>query len=262
MIDSELAPNFFDVEGKVVLITGGATGIGLMMAESLVAAGCQVYVASRRLELCEEQAQRLGPRCNALELDLSSAESIGAMVSRLAEQEEELHGLINNAGATWGAPFDKYPDRGWQAIHDINVKAPFMLTQALLPQLEAAAKLGDPARVINIGSIFGVRTEVLNAYAYGASKAAVHHLTRVMAKELAPRSVTVNAIAPGFFPSEMTEFLVEDEARKESLLSQVPLGRLGEGDDIGALVQYLLSPGASFMTGAIIPLDGGALIAS
>lgn len=254
--------HLFDIKDKVVLITGGATGIGLMMAESLVSAGCRVYIASRRLDLCNEQAERLGPHCRALEVDLADAESMCSMVDSLAEREGLLHGLINNAGATWGAPFEKYPDRGWQAIHDINVKAPFMLTQALLGQLEAAATPTDPARVINVGSIFGVRTEVLNAYAYSASKAAIHHLTRVMAKELAPKSIAVNAIAPGFFPSEMTEFLVEDETRKRGLLQQVPLGRLGGGSDIGALAQFLLSPGASFMTGAVVPLDGGALIAS
>lgn len=254
--------DWFDVKDKVVLVTGGATGVGLMMAEGLVAAGCRVYIASRRLDLCEAEAERLGGNCHPLQVDLANHDSLRAMVDEIGQRETVVHGLVNNAGATWGAPFETYPDRGWQAIHDVNVKAPFVLTQALLPKLAAAAAPGDPARVINVGSIFAVRTEVLNAYAYGASKAAIHHLTRVMAKELAPKSITVNAIAPGFFPSEMTEFLVEDEERKAGLLSQIPLGRLGEAADIGALLQFLLSKGASFMTGAIVPLDGGALIAS
>ncbi len=173
--------------------------------------------------------------------------------------ESKLHVLINNAGITWGSSIEKFPAAAWDSVLGVNVKAPFVLVQTFLAQLQAAATAADPARVINIGSVYGVTSQVLRGWSYAASKAAIHQLTKVLAAELAPRGILVNAIAPGFFPSKMTHFMTSNAERMAELRQTIPLGREGSKDDIGALALYLGSRASSYMTGNIIPLDGGVL---
>ncbi len=167
--------------------------------------------------------------------------------------------LVNNAGVTWGAPVEKFPAAQFDSVLAVNVRAPFQLVQALLPKLEAAASDEDPARVINIGSVYGITGQVLKAWSYGASKAAIHHLTVSLAAELAPRRILVNAIAPGFFPSKMTHFVMKDDTRREEMMDFIPLGRPGTEQDIAGLALFLSSRAGAYMTGNVIPLDGGVL---
>ena len=190
--------------------------------------------------------------------DVGTPEGIEALRAAL-EGEDKLHVLINNAGITWGASIEKFPADAWDSVLGVNVKAPFMLMQAFLGKLQAAATPADPARVINIGSVYGVTSQVLRAWSYAASKAAIHQLTKVLAAELAARNILVNAIAPGFFPSKMTHFMTSSEERMAELRKMIPLGREGSKDDIGALALFLGSRASSYMTGNVIPLDGGIL---
>jgi NAD(P)-dependent dehydrogenase (short-subunit alcohol dehydrogenase family) len=247
----------FSLEGKVALVTGGSRGIGEMIAHGLVAAGAAVYVASRKLEVCEEVAADLreaGGQATALQADLSTPEGCEALAARIAEREPALHVLVNNAGATWGAPLGAYPADGFDKVMDLNVRGVFLLTQALLPQLEAAASPADPARVVNIGSVDGLKVPGFDSFAYSASKAAVHHLTRHLARTLAPRHVTVNAIAPGLYPSKMTAYLME---HADELAAGIPRGRLGEAEDLAGTTIYLASRAGAYTTGAVLPVDGG-----
>lgn len=251
----------FSVEGKVVLITGGSSGIGRMMAEAFLGAGARVYVTGRdagRLEATCAELGRAG-EIHGLAGDLATAEGLAAVVDGVRARETRLHVLVNNAGATWGTALEKFPSTAFEPVMALNVRVPFELVQQLLPELEAAATPDDPARVINIGSVYGVTTHVMNAYSYAASKAGIHQLTRVLARELAPRGILVNAIAPGLFPSRMTAFALKDEARRAGLLAGIPLGRAGGVGDAGGLALFLSSRASAYVTGAIIPLDGGLL---
>ncbi|HTY17072.1 MAG TPA: SDR family oxidoreductase [Myxococcota bacterium] len=248
--------DLFSVEGKVALVTGGSRGIGLMIARGLVAAGARVYVASRKAAECEAAAAELSAlgACSALPGDLASQTGTRALAQALAARESALHVLVNNAGANWGAPLADYPESGWDKVMALNVKSVFDLTRFLLPQLQKAAVAGDPARVINVGSIDGLAVPALETYAYSASKAAVHHLTRVLARKLAPR-VTVNAIAPGPFESKM----MAETLRRfgDAIKSSCPLGRIGEPEDMAGVAIYLASRAGAYVTGAVIPVDGG-----
>ena len=190
--------NLFDLSGKVALVTGGSRGIGEMIAEGFVTNGVKTYISSRNAKACDATAERLlkQGRCIALPADLSTAEGISGLVAAIKGREERLDILVNNAGATWGAPIEEFPEHGWDKIMDINVKSPFFLTRALLPLLEKAASPEDPARIIMVGSIDGLNVNKLPTFSYGPSKAAVHHLTRMLASHLAERKITVNAIAP------------------------------------------------------------------
>ncbi len=247
----------FSVEGKVVLITGGSRGLGEYMARGFVENGARVYISSRKAAVCEELAAELSNQgcCIALPADLSKMEEIDRLSAELAQREPKLHVLINNAGASWGAPIESFPETGWDKVMDLNVKSVFFLTQKLLPQLTAAATLDDWARVINIGSIEGMHCSVLDAPSYSASKAAVNHLSRVMAKKLAKDRIAVNAIAPGYFPSSMTAALPDDISRAVS--AETPMGRWGTPEDIAGIALFLSSRAGAYMTGAIIPIDGG-----
>ena len=248
--------DLFSVEGKVALVTGGSRGIGLMIARGLVAAGARVYVASRKAAECEAAAAELSAlgACSALPGDLANQTGTRALAQALAARESALHVLVNNAGANWGAPLADYPESGWDKVMALNVKSVFDLTRFLLPQLQKAAVAGDPARVINVGSIDGLAVPALETYAYSASKAAVHHLTRVLARKLAPR-VTVNAIAPGPFESKM----MAETLRRfgDAIKSSCPLGRIGEPEDMAGVAIYLASRAGAYVTGAVIPVDGG-----
>jgi NAD(P)-dependent dehydrogenase (short-subunit alcohol dehydrogenase family) len=246
----------FSVRGKVALVTGGSRGIGRMIASGLAAGGARVYVASRKQEDCEKTAAELARLGTAVPLaaDLSSQAGTRALADALSSREPALHVLVNNAGANWGAPLADYPESGWDKVMALNVKAVFDLTRFLVPQLQKAAAPGDPARVINVGSIDGLQVPLLETYAYSASKAAVHHLTRVLARKLAP-AITVNAIAPGPFESRM---MAETLKRfGDAIRSSCPLGRIGEPEDMAGVALYLASRAGAYVTGAVIPVDGG-----
>jgi NAD(P)-dependent dehydrogenase (short-subunit alcohol dehydrogenase family) len=256
----DLVERLFSVAGKVTLITGGSSGLGLMMAEAYLRAGARVYITGRKQDQLAAARAELSAHgdVHAIQGDVARPEGIEAIIDAL-RNEARLDVLINNAGTTWGAPLEKFPAAAWDSVMAVNVKAPFMLVQALLPRLQAAASDAEPARVINIGSIYGVSTHVLTAWSYAASKSAIHQLTAVLAAELAPHRILVNAIAPGFFPSKMTRFVLNDEQRRDEMLQLIPLGRAGGLEDIGGLALYLGSRASAYMTGNIIPLDGGVL---
>ncbi len=246
----------FSIEGKVALVTGGSSGIGLMIARGFVRAGARVYISSRKQDACERVARELSGEgvCVPLPADVSREDGARALVGAMAEREEALHILVNNAGTNWSAPIEEYPDSAWDKVLSLNLKAVFHLTRACLPLLERGSRQGDPARVINIGSIDGLHVPALEIYAYASSKAAVHHLTRVLARKLAPR-VTVNAVAPGPFESKM--MAVTLDRFRDEIVQGCPLGRIGEPEDMVGVAIYLASRAGSYLTGAVIPVDGG-----
>jgi NAD(P)-dependent dehydrogenase (short-subunit alcohol dehydrogenase family) len=261
--------NLFSVQGKVALVTGGSRGIGEMIARGLVAGGARVYISSRKADACKQLADELteaGGEVTALPADLSRPEECRRLADELGQREPSLDILVNNAGATWGAPLDEYPLDGWNKVMDVNVRGVFLLTQALADRLRAAGEPDDPARVVNIGSVDGLHTSHVEHYAYPASKAAVHHLTRQLGWRLAPDHVTVNAIAPGLFPSKMTAFMFEDgedgEDGEEAIGRNIPRGRVGTPEDIAGTVIWLCSRAGAYVTGAVVPVDGGAVTLS
>lgn len=249
----------FSISGKTALVTGGTRGIGEMIVRAYVAAGTTVYVSSRKAEACEAIADALSAQgtCIGLPADLSTPEGCAALIAEVQERVGSLDVLVNNAGATWGAPLAEYPVEGFDKVMNLNVRAPFLMTQGLVPQLAAAASGEDPARVINIGSIAGLRTPTNDAYAYGASKAAVHHLTRHLAAALAEQHINVNAIAPGLFPSRMTAHMLDDEEDRAALGATILRGRVGEPEDIAAMAIHLAARAGAWITGAVMSVDGG-----
>jgi NAD(P)-dependent dehydrogenase (short-subunit alcohol dehydrogenase family) len=249
--------DLFSLDGKVAVVTGGTRGIGLMIARGLLRAGAKVYISSRKPETGEEAVEELaqyGP-VESIPADVSTEAECERLAEALAAREPKLHILVNNAGATWGAPLLEFPDAAWDKVLALNLKAPFFLTRACLPLLEAAATREDPARVINVGSIDGLRVPEPETYSYSTSKAAVHHLTRVLAKRLGGQHITVNAIAPGPFPSKMMAATLD--AFGEQIAATSPLGRIGEPDDMAGVAIYLASRAGAYVTGAVIPVDGG-----
>lgn len=251
--------NLFDVSGKVAVVTGGSRGIGTMIAEGYVANGVRTYISARKADACDATAARLSEigECISLPADLSSMDGINALASEIKQREKRIDILVNNAGATWGAPIEEFPEAAWDKVMDINVKGPFFLSQALLPLLEASASADDPARIINIGSVDGLNVNGLPTYSYGPSKAAVHHLTRVLASHLAERKIAVNAIAPGPFPSKMMAHTLETMG--ERIRQGVPLKRVGEPDDMAGAAIFLASKASAYITGTVIPVDGGII---
>jgi NAD(P)-dependent dehydrogenase (short-subunit alcohol dehydrogenase family) len=249
--------NLFDISGKVALVTGGSSGIGLMIARGYAEAGAKVYISSRKADVCDKVAAELSEvgTCIALPADLSTEAEAVRLAGEIAEREPRLHILVNNAGANWGAPFAEFPDAAWDKLLALNVKAVFHLTRALVGSLEKAATAADPARVINIGSIDGIQAPSLETYAYSASKAAVHHMTRVLAKKLAPQKITVNAVAPGPFDSKMMAATMDKF--RDFIVADCPMGRIGEPDDMAGVAIYLASRAGAYLTGAVIPVDGG-----
>lgn len=251
--------DLFDVSGKTALVTGGSRGIGLMIARGLVDAGARVVVSSRKQADVEAAAKELSAlgNCHAIPGDISTPEGAAELAAAASEHfDGVLDVLVNNAGAVWGAPLEEFPAIGWDKVLHTNVEGVFRLTVALLPDLRASAKPEDPARVINIGSVDGLRTPSVENYSYSASKAAVHMLTRHLAKRLAAEQITVNAIAPGPFESKMMSVL-EDPQWRAAIEGEVPLGRIGRPDDVAGLSLFLASRAGSYLTGAVIPLDGG-----
>lgn len=261
--------NLFSIEGKTALITGGSRGIGEMIAAGFLANGAKVYISSRKAEACAATARRLadhyGGECHALPANLATMEGVDQLAAAVAERESQLDVLINNAGVSWGAPLAEFPEIGWDKVMDTNVKGVFFLTQSLLPLLERSASAAAPASVVNIGSIDGLKTPRFDTFSYGPSKAAVHHLTRVLAAHLAPRHIRVNAIAPGPFPTYMLSTGVGgggdvDNTDWDSVARGNPSGRVGTPEDIAGTAIYLCSRASAFTTGAVITCDGGIVV--
>ena len=246
----------FSVAGKRALVTGGTRGIGKMIAAGVVDAGAEVIVASRQTDACAGTAAELSARgtCSGLPADLSTEEGCRALADAVAERTGHLDILVNNAGATWGAPLETYDEAAWERVLALNVKGVFHLTRFCLPLLQAAGTAEEPARVINIGSIDGIHVPVLETYAYSASKAAVHQLTRHLARRLAP-SITVNAIAPGPFESKMMAASLD--AFGDQIRAGAPLKRIGRPDDMAGTAIYLASRAGAYVTGVVLPVDGG-----
>lgn len=249
--------DLFDVSGKVALVTGGSRGIGEMIAEAYVSNGVRTYISARKTEACHATAARLSTfgECFSIPADLSTAEGIEHLVGEIEGREDKLDILVNNAGAVWGAPIEEFPESAWDKVMEINVKSPFFLSQALLPLLDAAADSEDPSRIIMVGSIDGINVSQLPTFSYGPSKAAVHHLVRILAAHLADRNITVNAIAPGLFPSKMTAATIDKFG--EQIRRGTPLKRHGRPADMAGVAIYLAAKAASFVTGVVIPVDGG-----
>lgn len=249
--------DLFSIRGKVALITGGSRGLGEMFARAYVENGAKVYISARKAEACFALAEELSKigECVAIPADLSEMSEMERLGKEIAARESKLDILINNAGASWGAEFADFPEKGWDKVMDLNVKSVFFMTQKVLPLLKAAGTAEDFARVINIGSIEGLRTSHLEAYSYAASKSAVHHVTRMMAKYLAKEQIAVNAIAPGYFPSKMTDGLNETEAAE--IDNDTPMRRWGAPSDMAGVAIYLASKASAYVCGAVIPVDGG-----
>ena len=261
--------NLFSIEGKIALVTGGSRGIGEMIAAGFLANGAKVYISSRKAEVCDETAKRLqeqyGGECVSLPADLSNLNGIESLVNSLPDGEK-LDILVNNAGASWGEPIEEYSEKGWDKVMDTNVKGVFFLTQKLLPLLRSSATPEDPSRVINIGSIDGIKTGLFDAFSYGPSKAALHHLTRVLAASLVKENIIVNAIAPGPFPTWMLSTGVggggDLDINWDEVGNSNPRGRVGTPEDIAGLAIFLCSRAGAYTVGETITCDGGAVASS
>jgi len=250
-----MSTGLFDISGKVALVTGGASGMGRMIAEGLLQAGAKVYITSRKPADCEAAAaemSRIGT-CIGIAADLDPPEAVVELANKIKALEDKLDILINNAGRTWGAPLESFPDKAWAPVMAVNVQGPFTLIRELLPLLKnsGADNSDNPARVINIA------VEPLPAYSYVASKAAIHHLSRVLAAELAPDNITVNAVVPGYFPTKMTAHIRKEEDTSQEFLARVPLARYGTAEDIVGLCIFLSSRAGAYITGGEHIIDGG-----
>jgi NAD(P)-dependent dehydrogenase (short-subunit alcohol dehydrogenase family) len=258
--------DLFSVAGKTVLVTGGSRGLGEMIAAGFLANGAKVYISSRKAAVCDATATRLsettGGTCVSIPADLATIEGVASLAAAIADREDHLDVLVNNAGVSWGAPLDEFPELGWDKVMDTDVKGIFFLTQRLLPLLEAAASAESPARVINIGSIDGIRTPVFDTFSYGPAKAAVHALTRQLAAALAQRNILVNAVAPGPFPTWMLSTGVGGRGNVATtdwgpVAQANPRGRIGTPADIAGTVLFLASRAGEFIVGQTIVCDGG-----
>jgi len=256
--------SLFDVRGKIAVVSGGSSGIGAMMARGLLENGAKVYITARKAERLEAMAKELSKLgdCVAIQGDMSRVEGIEALVAEISKHESKIDILINNAGANWSAPLESFPEKGWDKVMDINIKSIFFATQKFLPLLKAAGNVDDPARVINIASINGIRNSGMPTYAYTASKSGVINLTEHLATDLASSGINVNAIAPGLFPSDMTKQIVDNDDMTKFAVSQIPRGRMGKPEDIAGTAIFLSSPASSWMTGQTVVLDGGMISTS
>ncbi|MFI5825001.1 SDR family oxidoreductase [Streptomyces rishiriensis] len=259
MVDNQFTTHaeLFDLSGKRALVTGGTRGIGMMIARGLLQAGVSVVVSSRNAEACtraQEQLSTFG-EVRAIPADLSRHDECRRLSDLVATDSERLDILVNNAGAIWDEPLATFPDAAWDTVVDLNLKSPFWLVQALLPALRRAGTADDPARIINIGSIAAIHIPQRPNYSYSSSKAALHQLTRVLARELGPQHVTVNAVAPGPFPSTMMAATLDEFG--EAIAASAPLRRIGRDDDMAGAAVFLASRAGAYLTGAVIPVDGG-----
>lgn len=252
----------FGLAGKTALVTGGASGIGEMITEALACAGARVLISSRKADVCEALAERINARhlpgrVEAFAGDVGTEAGVKALAAATGARTQALHILVNNAGRTWGTPLGGFPHRAWNDVLSVNLAGTFALTQEVLPLLRAAASADDPARVVNLGSVMGTQPISRGAYSYSASKAAVHHITRILANELAGEHITVNAFAPGPFDSRMMAFATRDAEKRARMERGIPIGRIGRAEDIAAALLFLCGRGGAYTTGAIIPIDGG-----
>ncbi|MGB3733496.1 MAG: SDR family oxidoreductase [Ilumatobacter sp.] len=259
--DLDLA-SLFGLSGKTAVVTGGSRGIGYMIAAGLVTNGVDVFITARKAEACDAAAAELDAMsdtatCTSIPADMADAAGLASFVATLREHTDSIDILVNNAGAAWGAPLGEFPEEGFDKVMDINVKAPFMLTQELLPELERNASPEDPGRVIMIGSIDGIRVPMGDNYSYSASKAGIQMLARHLAGHLVDRNLTVNSIAPGPFESKMMAYMLADDDSRQMVEGNVPRGRIGSASDIAGAVIFLASRAGAFTTGAIVPVDGG-----
>ncbi|CZT01789.1 probable NADPH-dependent beta-ketoacyl reductase (rhlG) [Rhynchosporium agropyri] len=254
----------FDVKGKVVLITGGAKGIGRMISEGFVTNGAKVYISSRDAKACEQACKELNAlgkgKADYIQADLYKVEDCKKIAEELKKRESKLHVLVNNSGSNWGAPYDEFPESAWTRVLTLNLTRVFTLTQALTPLLEAGASELAPSRVINIGSVDGVRVPSLETFSYSASKAGLHQLSRVLANHLGKRNITSNTLACGPFQSKMMKQTLE--AFGDEIKSGIPLGRIGEKEDVAGACLFLSSRAGAYVNGATIALDGGTLVGS
>ncbi|MBT9508595.1 SDR family oxidoreductase [Rhodoferax sp.] len=251
--------NLFSLKGRTALITGGSRGIGRMIAAGYLAQGAKVYISARKAAACDQTAKELsslGP-CISLPADVSTAEGVKALAAAYAAHEPQLDILVNNAGAAWGAPFDEFPESGWDKVVDLNLKSPFFLTQALAPQLRLAGKT-RVAKVINIASIDGVSVNPQETYSYAASKAGLVHLTKRMALRLVKDNIVVTAIAPGAFASEMNR---DARDRAQEVSAHIPAGRIGVDEDMAGAAIYLASRAGDYVVGTTLVVDGGVTLA-
>ncbi|MBU3915772.1 SDR family oxidoreductase [bacterium] len=249
--------DLFSIQNKVALVTGGSRGIGRMIAQGYLEAGAKVYISSRKKDVCNKTAEELSDfgTCVSIPGDISSEQGIKELAAEISKREKALHILVNNAGATWGKPLSEYPVSGYDKVMDTNVKGIFFLTRELVPLLKNAAQPGDPARVINIGSIDAIKVPVVENFAYSISKAAVHYLTKVLALELPKSNISCNAIAPGPFESQMTEWLFDNML--DAIVEMCPLKRIGNPSDMAGLAIFLASRAGAYLNGTVIPIDGG-----
>jgi len=258
------AATLFDVKDKVVLVTGGAKGIGRMISEGFVANGAKVYISSRDVKACDQAVKELNAlgkgTAHAIPADFYKLEDCKKMVDELKKRESKLHILVNNSGSNWGAPYDEFPDAAWTRVLTLNLTRVFSITQLVTPLLEAAATPGNPARIINIGSVDGIRVPSLETFSYSASKAGLHQLSRVLANHLGKRNITSNALACGPFESKMMAATLKNF--KDEIVAGIPLGRIGSPQDVAGACLFLSSAAGSFVNGAIIALDGGSLVGS
>jgi NAD(P)-dependent dehydrogenase (short-subunit alcohol dehydrogenase family) len=250
--------DLFSVSGKVAVVTGGSTGIGAMIAQGLAEAGARTYITARKVEQLEATAAEISKsgECIAVPSNLGTLEGVEEFAAAILAKEPKVDILINNAGATWGADIDEFPESGWDKVMDLNVKSVFFLTQKLLPALRASAEIGDPARVVNIASINAITHPRMNNYSYSASKAAVIQLTRHLSGDLAPEGINVNGIAPGYFPSKMTKHLKEIEA---GIADGTPTRTIGSAEDAAGTAIYLCSRASNYISGHTIIMDGGVV---
>ncbi|KAF3281979.1 hypothetical protein TWF970_001928 [Orbilia oligospora] len=254
--------SLFDVKGKVALVTGGAKGIGRMISEGLVANGAKVYISSRDEKACKQAVEELnaipgGGSAHYITADFYKLEAVQQLADELKKKETKLHILVNNSGSNWGETFDSYPDNAWVRVMTLNVQRVFSITQLVTPLLEAAAEPLNPARIINIGSVDGIRTPNLETYAYSASKAALHHMSEVLAHHLGQRNITSNTIACGPFQSKMMAATLKKF--QKDIEASIPLSRIGTPEDVAGTVLFLSSRAGSYVNGATIALDGGSV---
>jgi len=255
------ASSLFNVKDKVVLVTGGAKGIGRMISEGFVTNGAKVYISSRDAKACEQACKELNAlgkgSAHAIPADFYKLEDCKRLADELKRREPKLHVLVNNSGSNWAAPYDDFPETAWTRVLTLNLTRVFTITQLVTPLLQAGAAPGDPARVINIGSIDGLRVPSHETFSYSASKAGLHQLSRVLASHLGKRNITSNVLACGPFESKMMAATLKKFGDK--MVEAIPLGRIGSPQDVAGACLFLSSKAGSYVNGATITLDGGSL---